>query len=210
MVDKTAISEWTRFDPVLDRPSNLEGPAEHCYYARERISKGNWNACPTNNLISNFKMEPAVRRSNPHRWKHKGNAVAQFAQELRRLLPNGFAIAAIPTSKTRDDDEFDPRFDMLFDCLLRFRSDLVVCEPVIRSISVEPAHKQGSRSSIETILESLEYVGFGDGAPPHIVFVDDVITTGKHYSACRRLVSANCTQAIEVYGVFWAKTIWRD
>ena len=199
---------WTKFDELFDAPTNLEG-ANACYYARERLSRGGYSASQTNNLISNFTMEPHVRASNSKRWNHKIEAARIFAAELTRFLPMGMSATSIPTSKARSDPEFDPRFDMLFEQLRSMRPDLVFCEPVSRSQSVTAAHKADSRPSIEEILATLRYDGFKDAPPKHLIFIDDVVTTGKHFSACRRLLHREAPE-VNCYGVFWAKTIWPE
>ena len=198
---------WKKFDPVFGMPTNMEG-GENCYYARERLSKGGFGASVANQLTDNFKIDPAVESSHPYRWnKHKVGAVNQFADELAGFLPKEIAISAIPPHAKRGDEEFDPRFDMLFDALRRIRPDLRPCEPVIQSRSTIPAHLADERPSIEEILSTLQYVGFSGSAPKHLVLIDDVVTAGKHFSACRRLILANAL-GIHIYGVFWAKTIW--
>ncbi len=199
---------WKKFDPPFDSPTNLEG-AEFCYYARERLSRGGYST-ETNQLIRNFKIEASVQQSNISRWnKYKLGAVARFADELMPLLPDGMAIATIPPSAARGDPLFDPRFDLLFQELQRRRPDLAPCDPIVRSVSVAPVHSVEVRPSIEEILASLRYVGFPGPVPTQIVFIDDVVTAGKHFSACRRLILENCP-GIHVYGAFWAKTVWPE
>jgi hypothetical protein len=201
--------KWKKIDDLLDSFSYLEG-ADCCYYARERIARAKWDACETNGLIHNFKMEPSIQQQNPHRWKHKCRAADQFAQELERFIPRdrGMWVAHIPTSKVRGDPEFDPRFDLMFERLRAYRKDLTFCEPIVRDASRAAVHTLDQRPSFEEVLGSFRFAGFdGHDPPKHLVFIDDVLTTGKHYSACRRLARENCP-GIHVYGVFWAKTIW--
>lgn len=199
---------WTRFDPLSgDIPCHLEG-AENCFYARERVVGAGYDRSQANNLISNFKIKPSVREENPRRWYWKEKAASQFAAELAGLLPQAFAVAPVPQSKARDDVRFDPRFDMVFERLGRLRPDLKFCEPIIRSESVEASHETGRHPSLDEILETFEYEGFGDDDPPEaIVFIDDVVTRGTHYSACRRLVHRN-KPGCEVFGAFWAMSVW--
>ena len=197
---------WNKFDDPFDCPKCLAVPAK-CFYARDYVSRGGYKASEANNLVGNFKIEP--RYSGTPRWRHKRSAANQFATELSSLLPDGISVAAISPCKTVDHEEYDPRFDFMFERLETLRPDISVCAPIIRSVSVEPAHKSKHRPSTDEILESLEYVGFDGDAPPRVALIDDLITTGKHFMACRQLLQETEPE-IAVFGVFWARVIWSD
>ena len=40
----------------------------------------------------------------------------------------------------------------------------------------------------------------------HIVLIDDVITSGAHFAACKRKIRTNYPN-MDIVGVFWAKSI---
>lgn len=202
---------WTRFEYPLNCPVHLSHEAAgECIYARERLSRGGYDASEANNLISNFKIRPSVRVEKPYRWRHKERAVARFAAEITPLLPQGGFVAAIPQSKARNHPDYDPRYDMLFAEFRRTRPDITACEPLVRTESVVAAHEADVRPDRDEILRTVRYAGFGQQtSPPFLIFLDDVITTGLHYMVCRELVLANAP-SIRVFGAFWAKTIWQD
>jgi hypothetical protein len=198
---------WNRFGDIFDCPSCLTCP-EKCFYARDYVSHGGYKASEANQLISNFKIE--TRHKGGPRWRHKRNAANQFSIELAQLLPKGIAVTVIPSSKTTTDPEYDPRFDFLFEMLNAKRGDLTFHSPIVRAFSVEPVHlSKDHRPSSEKIVESLKYVGFGGEAPMRIAIVDDLITTGKHFEACRKFMRDDNPE-IDVYGVFWGRVVWPE
>lgn len=193
---------WKEFPKILDRPYYL--PDDRCFYARDFTSGGGYAASEGNNLISNLKKKPHLR--NTPQWPHKVRAVRRFADELRRLIPKGLAVAAIPTSKTPDHDEYDSRLEDVLANLVTLRPDLRHETPVIRHRSAPPQHERDERQSIEEIYADLRWNGFSEETE-HVVLIDDVVTVGRTYAACRRLIHENVS-GITTFGVFWARTIW--
>lgn len=64
---------------VENFPIHLEDD-DICYYARDYISKGGFQASKSNDLINNFK-KPADRKGKTE-WHYKETAMQQFAKEL--------------------------------------------------------------------------------------------------------------------------------
>jgi len=196
---------WKKIDAVEDPPFYLESD-DTCYYARERLSHGAYTASEANNLISNLKKHPNTRGTN--QWKYKIRAARQFAQEISQVLPQGIAIAFLPTSKTKDDPEYDPRFDMTIAELRALRPDLLILEPIRKAQSTEPAHHGQKKRKVEEIYQSLEWVGFDD-VPDNLVLIDDVITCGTNFKAYQRLVLEHHS-SVRTIGLFWARTVWLE
>lgn len=198
------MSIWNRIDlDVEPRPVFLR-PGDQCYYAREYISEGGWQASQANQLISNFKKDPSKRHT--YQWPHKQRAARQFAEELAGFIPEGSSIMVIPTSKPDDHPEYDPRFDMMIGTLHDLRPDLSMEKPVYRTEACQSLHTGGQRS-VEQALRTLGWRGFDGEAPDGIILIDDVITCGTNYKACQRLLRQHCP-GIEVCGAFWARTVW--
>jgi hypothetical protein len=196
---------WTRFDPLVGGvPSRLVNPGA-CFYARERISGGGYQASDANHLISNFKMAPTFKGQN--RWFYKEKACQQFAEEVAAFVPKGFGIGPVPGSKTPADADYDPRFDMMFNRLRALRPDLLICQPLVRQASLGCSHHGGPHVSDEDYKASLTYVGFGGSVvPPYFVFVDDVVTSGRQFTLCSEVL-APFAPSTTLYGVFWARSV---
>lgn len=179
---------------------------DDCYYAREYISRGGFNASEANQLISNFKKLPSTRKT--WQWPHKERAILRFATELARIIPGGMTVAAIPTSKREDDPEYDSRLDDTLRLLHRSNKTIRVEHPFEVIESHQSAHTGGDRSP-EEIYRMLRWKGL-DPEIRAIMLVDDVITTGSHFKACQRLIREEHGSDVDITGVFWAKTVWPE
>lgn len=181
-----------------------------CYYARERVSRGDFKKYETNQLIANFKKSPE-RRQNQFEWKHRTNAVHQFAREVALIFPadQEVCVASIPSSKVRTDPRYDSRFDDMFRVLKTLRPKLRVCEPIVRTTSIAAVHTSDEgRPRPHEVIQTLEWDDdYNDLA--HLVLIDDVLTTGAHFKACQQL-ALDHIPGLQVIGVFWAKTIWTN
>jgi hypothetical protein len=180
---------------------------DFCYYAREYIAKGGYSASEANNLILNFK-KPVLKKGKPE-WAYKINAIARFAAELHRILPqdNEFLIASIPSSLAKSDPKYDSRLDdTLITLKQRYRPGLLIEEPFeVIDASVKAVHSGGSRNPDE-IYHNLHWSGLKN-IGGKLILIDDIITSGGHFKACQKLAQKHC-QGIEVYGIFWARTVW--
>ncbi len=199
------MSFWKKIDLVEDFPAFLE-PDDACYYAREYISGAGWQASVTNSLIFNLKKDVS-RRGTPE-WRHKENAAYQFAKELNYALPDNAAVAFIPTSKCESDPQHDPRWAMVADRLLRQNGTIHIEEPIIRSKSYRGLHR-GDPRNIRLISQTLSFRGFSNEPPGTLILIDDIITRGTSFTACKNLILEHHGQ-MRILGCFWARVIRPD
>jgi hypothetical protein len=197
---------WLLLDETIqDPPVYIKPPDDRCYYAREYISKGGFKSSEANQLISNFKKSPD-RRGKPE-WHYKEQAIRQFAEELSDLLGKGCIVSHIPSSKAKDDPEYDSRLEDTLDQLGKIRSDLRIVEAITLPESMDAYHTGGTHTRHpDEIYEKIRWKGLPTGAN-HVVLIDDLVTSGAHFKACKRLILER-SPGIEVIGAFWAKTIW--
>lgn len=194
---------WKKLEVVENPPIYLRRQDE-CYYARDYISHGGYQASEANQLISNYKKHPRFRQHAA--WRYRVAAVAQFAQELASILPPNSSVAVMPSSKVPGHPDFDGRVADLERQLRSIRRDLRVEQAFSFLTSMEAAHQGGSRE-IEEIVANLAWHGI---APCERIFiVDDVLTTGAHFRACKRVLAREVGR-VDAVGVFWARTVWRD
>ena len=195
---------WLQVDEALEHPPYYIDPAEDlCYFAREYVSGGGWQASPTNQLISNFKKSPDKRGTRE--WAYKEEAVSQFARELSEVLPQRCCAGFIPCSKRKDDPHYDDRLDLTLAQLKVLRADLTTVEPLGMRESMEAYHVSGQRRHPNQIYEKLEWKGLPEDLD-HVILIDDVLTSGAHFKACKRLIKEHHPN-LEVVGVFWARAI---
>ena len=197
---------WRLLDSLQQVPHHIDPEKERCYYAREYVSGGGWKASEANRLITNFKKDPE-KRGTPE-WYHKERAIEQFAQELTIVLGANHVVAPIPSSKRLDDPGYDSRLDDTLKRLATLRSDVTCVNPFSVIASTEPYHLAGGIKSRDPkeIYRNLEWTGLPENVP-HLILIDDVLTSGAHFVACKRLVQEH-HPVLPVLGVFWAKTIW--
>ena len=199
---------WTKIDiRVIQNPPVYLTAGDECYYAREFIAHGGYSAGDGNQCISNFKKKPETRNTN--QWPHRMRAVEQFAAEVSLVIPRDATVATIPTSKIRGQPGYCDRFDELMVRLGRRRSDIIVVEPIVRSQAGESLHVGARTRRVEEELAKIRWVGFSGTAPLRLYLIDDVITAGTMFKACKRLILQHNPRTVAV-GLFWARTVWPD
>jgi len=177
-----------------------------CIYARDYTGgRKGYEAGETNSLILNFKKPPS--KKNTDEWKWRENAINRFAIEISHLFKPDFkwTITAVPSSKTKDDPEYNNRFEDLFKQLLKLRPTLRVEWSVEIKQTVDASHHSGEREP-EIIKENYIWKGFKKGAPKSLCIMDDILTSGAHFRAMSDFLRENKYDG-KIVGVFLAKTV---
>ena len=110
----------------------------------------------------------------------------------------------MPTSKSAEDPNYDPRFDELCRALRRRRPDLVVVQPIKCQGEDTASHLGGTRDP-EIIFEGLLWEG-SDLSAQTVFLIDDLITSGAHFKACKKMVLEHMSGS-QVVGLFWARAV---
>tara|TARA_B100000315_G_scaffold236460_1_gene252229 strand:+ start:5914 stop:6519 length:606 start_codon:yes stop_codon:yes gene_type:complete len=185
-----------------DFPQHLDD-TDKCYYARDYISQGGYQSSETNDLISNFKK--STDRKNKPEWHYKKIAIERFATELSLVIRDKMSITCIPSSKCTTDPDYDFRLEETL-LHLKEKKPLINIEyPLKVSQTTLASHLGGSRD-ISTIYANLKWDGFTTPPEKLIILIDDVITSGAHFKACKKKFLEH-HPGIEVLGLFWAKTV---
>jgi hypothetical protein len=197
---------WRLLDKTIqDPPVYIELPDDRCFYAREYISKGGFKSSEANDLITNYK-KPADRRGKPE-WRYKEQAVRQFAEELAMLIGEGWLVTFIPSSKLKTDPAYDTRFEDTLLHLQQLRPDLRTAEVLHLREPMDPYHGGRTRGRHpDEIYQKIAWTGLPDDCRG-VVLIDDILTTGSHFKACKRMIREK-RPGMEVVGAFWAKAIW--
>lgn len=201
------MAVWKKIERigVENFPCRL-GDDDSCYYARDYISEGGYQASETNNLINNFKKSPD-KRGRPE-WRYKELAIQRFASEIAEISNIAvFYVTCVPSSKARTDPGYDSRVEDTVCRLKQLKPNVTIGFPLSFSNNMRAAHNGGTRD-IDEIYANLQWSGIPDGITD-IILVDDVITTGAHFKACKRLILEHIPNA-NVVGLFWARTVWPD
>ena len=204
--------KWKEIDPRLDSfPSYLK-QEDKVWLAYEYVPRTPFSECKYTRLIFNFKRPLEKIRKEEWRSQYKKEAIAQCIKDLIYLFPKkkSFLIAFIPTSKTKDDPDYDDRLDQVLKAVTEKNSNLILEAPFTINKSVLASHMKGSRDP-KMIKENFRWKGFSSDKATlekveGLVLFDDVITSGAHFSACKSLILEHHPD-LKVFGLFWFRAM---
>ena len=202
---------FTAIDELL-RPLYAHLSAtDQCYFLREYTSGRGFAHSETNRLILNLKKSPD--RSGLPDWRYKEEAIRQVAREFRDSLKldrlNGVTFVPMPSSKQKHDPLYDDRMLRVLHALDPART-LDIRELLLISHSIAAAHTLSVRPTIEQLIANYDIDDkLARPAPTNIALVDDVITTGAHFVAAKRVLTVRFPGVL-VRGLFVARRIFAD
>jgi hypothetical protein len=164
-----------------------------------------YGAGDANNLISNFK-KGVEKKNRPAEWRYKEDAIVTFAKELAILDMSNLIVTCVPSSKCKTDPLYDDRLEQTLQKLQGLRPGTVVEYPYRIRATIPAAHLGGGRD-IQSFYQNLVWLGFQSQNVNTIVIVDDVITSGCKFKACKQLILEHHPDAM-VIGLFWGRTVW--
>ena len=195
---------------ALTRPAHkyLESD-DKCYYLGEYTSGAGFST-PTNDLIINFKIPPSELAKNPRRTRWKQSAILEVGQALGRNLNNlkpGRIVVPIPASKCPGHPDYDDRLVRALACANCVPA-LQVRELIKQRNSTPADHEAGGRQDFEDLYANC-YIdeALVLPAPTAVVLFDDVLTEGKHFKVCKKLICERFGP-IPVAGFFVARRIY--
>lgn len=179
---------------------------DECYFGGEYTAGQGYAFSETNQLILNLKKK-MERRGLPD-WGYKARAVRQAAANLRdSLLPEFLASATfvpIPPSKVIGDPEYDDRMTQVVQ-LLGVNVD--ARELVYQLESMHDAHTAEMRPGPTALYNNYQIEeSRAAPAPSQIAVVDDVLTTGAHFKAMKRILNETYPD-IHIVGIFIARRV---
>jgi hypothetical protein len=185
--------------------------ADQCYFLREYTSGRGFDHSETNRLILNLKKSPD-RRGRPE-WYYKELAIQQVARELRASLNlerlRAVTLVPMPPSKCKDDPLYDDRMLQVLRTVDE-EDQLDIRELLLASESMTAAHATTARPTIDAIVANLHIDdAVAHPAPTSIALIDDVLTTGAHFVAAKRLLTARFP-GIPIRGFFVARRVFDE
>ena len=183
-------------------------PDDACFFWREYTSGRGFSYNDSNQLLSNFKKS-MDRRGRPE-FRHKIRAIRSLTREFGEALrlPSDSYRAAlfvpIPPSKAKNDPLYD---DRVMDVLRPHANNghINVAELISQITSTEAAHKSENRLKPDQRKSMYQVGEIGYEGIDRIVLVDDILTTGCHFRACKDLLSTKFGLPVE--GLFFARTV---
>lgn len=185
--------------------------SDQCYFLREYTSGRGFAHSETNRLILNLK-KPPDRRGRPE-WHYKELAIQQVAREFRASLNlsrlRAVTFVPMPPSKRTDDPLYDDRMLRVLLALDEERQ-LDIRELMLVADGMEPAHATLTRPSVEDLAANLTIdETCALPTPSTIALVDDVLTTGAHFVAAKRVLTIRFP-SVSVRGLFVARRVFDD
>ena len=189
--------------------------SDACWFYGDYISGEGYQAGRMNQLILNFKKKPTD--SNKAGYEYKAKAISEIQSWFEKLIPksqsgpiNDVIFVPIPGSKAKADPDHDDRMLRILQCL----SPRFVVLDLIETVSSRQANHSVTTGRLNTdeLFATLRIVPQMPSfeMPPNadIVLVDDVLTTGASFSACKRKLVERWPH-VRVVGIFIARTIHR-
>lgn len=175
---------------------------DDCYYFLE-ITEGGFNKSEANRLVNNFK-KPIDRKDKPE-WWYRNKAIEEFVNLLLSFSPfqnSECIVAPMSTSKSSNSLNFNDRLyktvQGLSSKLPKLRVEYLFD---VKSDIVE-SHLGGTRNK-ENIKNNIAWNGFTYEPKEYLFLIDDVLTTGAHFKACKEIINSNYPN-IKVVGIFLA------
>ena len=184
-------------------------PHHKCWYFMEKQAEG-FSVSNANQLIYNYK-KGIEKRNNEKEWYWREKAIEEFAKDLNKIkIPENWPYITVipaPTSKPRNSINWNNRIDKTVKLWAKFNNKIHVECAIDVDEELQAAHEGGNRNP-EFIKKHLIWNGFTKTPSPQVLLIDDVYTTGGHFTAFRDFILEQDNRVKEVIGVFWALHVW--
>jgi hypothetical protein len=193
----------------LTRPDHYHLDAgDTCLFLGEYTARKGFSFSATNQLVLNFKKS-VDRRGRPE-WQHKERAIRvvgqAFAGAIKASWLTSVTLVPIPPSKEKNDPLYDDRMQRML-LAIPSTQPLDIRDLLIQRRTMEAAHDADIRPGPDQIAAAYQInENLCESAPKNIALFDDVITTGAHFVAARRVIQARFPQA-KIFGFFIARRV---
>jgi hypothetical protein len=193
----------------LTRPDHYHlNAGDACLFLGEYTARKGFSFSATNQLVLNFKKS-VDRRGRPE-WQHKERAIRETGQAFAGAIQAAWLASAtlvpIPPSKQKNDPLYDDRMQRML-LAVPAAQPLDIRELLIQQQTMEAAHDADIRPGPDQIAAHYQIdAKLCEPAPRTIALFDDVITTGAHFVAARRVLQARFPQA-RIFGFFIARRV---
>jgi predicted amidophosphoribosyltransferase len=195
-----------KIDELLLPAHQYLTPEDECYFfmTYTRLDQG---YTAENDLILNFKK--GMDRKNKPEWRYKVYAIHEisnlFVESMRLSNEAQTIFVPIPPSWMKGDPLYDDRIIQVIQNLCNAWPDAQLREIISLNSNKPPTHR--NRMSPDEIVPYLDVdETLCVDQRSIIVLVDDVITNGAHFKACKRLLQVRFPNS-RIIGLFVARTL---
>jgi predicted amidophosphoribosyltransferase len=202
---------WRKTDESVELFHCPEHTKLELYYARTYTSRQGYGYSNTNQLVFNLKILP---NQSADRLFYKNRAITQCAREVAEFFTQNvnpdlpIILVPMPPSKTRSHLEYDDRMEQVAQQVNQ-RCSNVMWAPLLETVSDGDSYHSSSDSRNPDNLYRLMKINHerveSYDADTHVVVLDDVLTSGSHFSVARRYLLEHFDSA-NIHGLFWAKS----
>lgn len=185
------------------------------FYARTYTAGQGYQYSETNQLILNLKIRQDDVKRNSQRLQYKQRAIQQFAKEVTALLrdqlepESSLILVPMPPSKERSDPEYDDRVEQVTKAVAASIEGVSWLPLIHMTKSIESYHLRSDGRNPDDIYVAMqldEEIAKHYESNSIIALIDDVLTSGAHFTAARRHIQERFPDAT-VVGIFWAKAV---
>lgn len=180
---------------------------DECYFYGEYTARKGYAHSSTNQLILNFKK--GVDKRGTNQWQYKEQAIRQAAQIFRAAIQVNaeLTFVPVPPSKAKTDPNYDDRMLRLLQQVCMGWAQPDIRELVLQRQSADASHASDFRPSPDDLIANYAIdEQLTNPLPRTILIVDDVLTTGCHFKAMKRVLLARFPNA-NVIGLFIARRV---
>jgi hypothetical protein len=194
---------------VRDMHAHLR-EGDECYYFKEFTSEQGPKYSPGNSFVYNFKK--SLDKKGQPDWQYKALAIRQLGELYCESFPHVLnieecIIIPIPPSKIKSHPLYDDRLIQTLKIFANKFPEADIREILSFRDNLRASHEGPPRPSPDEIFQNLVIdESLCQQKKAKIVLVDDVITAGAHFKACKAKILEYFPDA-EVMGIFIARRI---
>ena len=203
--------KWRKTDSSMVLVNCPEHAQLELFYARTYTPGAGYKYSETNDLINNLKR-PVDRPEAQLAYKRQ--SIDRFSLELITFLNgalkpgNKIFLVPTPPSKTKANQEYDDRIEQVAIKVAATICNVILFPRITGTLDLEAVHETNTSRTKKIILESLSIeeslvARYEKGGV--IAILDDIFTSGAHYSAMRERLLQAFPDA-RIVGFFWARS----
>jgi len=180
--------------------------ADQCYFFGEYTARAGYTHSSTNQIIANIKKKPSLNGTPQWHYKVKDmrRVTLAFRGAIRPEALPSVTLVPIPPSKCRIHPDHDDRMAQI---ARGIGPAADVRELIVATADRTPQHESENRLRPDQLVALLALdETLSAPVPTQIFLIDDVVTTGCSFRACKQLLETRFPDAT-IGGLFAARRV---